>query len=244
MKCVSFPTVVTFFLYGTIFGAGAAQTTASCEGVFVRPAYKTRGYYCAAGQLVQDAYDYGKSIRCEEMEVDHLVSLRQAWDSGVCGDDLKRLANDPRNIKFTHWRTNRSKGYLQPESFAKTRAPEISEMIVRDAEAVMRAYRIKPDDQIVADRMLRYVTSGAGHTRVPISAVRKEVRGRIVYKQVGGKTIAFLGKRAIGYTLGAGLGVEVIMAAGWAVEWLTSPAQDDRMKERAVHLKAVLEGSK
>ena len=112
----------------------------------------------------------------------------------------------------------------------------------------MRAYRIKPGDQIVADRMLAYATNGVGHSRIPISAVNSTIQRKITYKQVGGRSVAFLGKRVIGYTLGVGVGVgvgvEAIMVAGWAAEWLTSPSQDDRMKERAGHLKAILEGVK
>lgn len=193
--------------------------------------------------MVQDAYDLGKEIPCEEMEVDHLISLRHAWDSGVCGDDLKRLANDPRNLKFTHWRTNRAKGYLQPEVFARGRSPEVSEMVMRDAEAVMKAYRIKTNDQIVADRIFWHATNSARYSRIPPSALSGAIRKQLIYRQVGGRTVAFLGKRAVGYVIGIGVGVDAIMAAGWAGEWLTSPTQDDRMKDRASLLKIVLEGS-
>lgn len=236
--------VVAFVLTGSIVCAWGINTTASCDGEFTRPAYKSRGYYCSPGQMVRDAYDPSKEVVCEEMEVDHLISLRQAWESGICGDDLKRLANDPRNLKFTHWRTNRLKGYLQPEVFAKTRSLQVAEMVIRDAEAVRQAYPIKSHDQIYVDRMLDYATNGAPHVPFPVASLSKGVRTGILYKQVGGRTVAFVGKRAVGYAIGVGATVEVVMAAGWAADWLTSPSQDERMRERAEYLMAVLEGEK
>lgn len=45
--------------------------------------------------------------------------------------------------------------------------------------------------------------------------------------------IAFIGKRAVGYMTGVGVAVETIAIAGWAINWITSPAQDEKMKERA-----------
>ena len=236
--------VASFVVSATISGVSVTQSMAAvCEGEFTRPAYKTRSYYCAPGQMVQDDYDVGRKIPCEEMEVDHLISLRQAWGSGVCGEDLKRLANDPRNLKFTHWRINRAKGYLSPEDFARTRPRQISAVIIQDAEVVMREYRIKSRDQTIANRMLHYSTKGTKYTRIPISSVNAAILKKITYRQVGGKTVAYLGKRAIGYAVGVGIGIEAIMVAGWAVDWLTSPSQDERMKERAVFLRAVLEGN-
>ncbi len=239
-----FGMVVVLCLSVSTCWAVTSRTSTSCDGVFIRPAYKTRGHYCTPGQMVHDAYDFGKEVPCEEMEVDHLISLRQAWDSGVCGDDLKRLANDPRNLKFTHWRTNRAKGYLQPDVFARSRSSQVSQMIIRDAEAVMKAYQIRTNDQIVADRIVGFATNSARYSRVSVSALSNTIRTQLVYKQVGGRTIAFVGKRAIGYTLGIGVGVEAIMAAGWAADWLTSPTQDDRMRDRAAQLKDVLEKGK
>jgi len=245
MKHVSVKRVAPLVLAAlTICGCPTQAVAAVCEGEFTRPAYKTRSYYCAPGQMVRDAYDHGREIPCEEMEVDHLISLRQAWDSGVCEEELKRLANDSRNLRFTHWRTNRAKGYLTPEEFAKRLPPQVSAAIMQDAEAVMRDYRVKSRDQTVAARMVAYATNGAAKTRIPMSALAGPIRKKIITRQIGGKVVAFIGKRAIGYALGVGVGIESIMAAGWATNWLTSPSQDERMKQRGTFFSAVLEGKK
>lgn len=212
-----------------------------CEGKFTRPAYKTRGFHCSTGQMVRDAYEVTSEIACEEMEVDHLVSLRQAWDSGVCGEELKRLANDPRNLRFTYWKTNRAKGYLQPEVFAKTRSDAIAREITRDAEVIMREYRIKTKTQLLSGRMLFFATNGVKHIRIPISSINGSIRNKLVYRKVGEKTVVFIGKRAIGYAVGVGVGIEAVMAAGWAAGWLTSPSQDEQMKKRAEFFRFVLE---
>ncbi|MHB1115577.1 hypothetical protein [Sideroxydans sp.] len=223
----------------------SAEVFASiCEEKFSRPSYKTRGFYCTPGQMVRDAYELDREIACEEMEVDHLVSLRQAWDSGVCGDDLKRLANDPRNLRFTYWQTNRAKGYLQPEVFAKTRSDAIARQVTRDAEVIMSEYRIKTKSQLLSDRFLFYATSGSKHIRIPLASINESIRNRLTYRKVGEKTVVYVGKRAVGYAIGVGLAIEAVMAAGWAADWLTSPSQDAQMKKRAEYFRSVLEGEK
>ena len=233
-----------FLSIALIWSVCTAQTAvAACEGEFKRPSYKTRGYYCAPGELVEDAYELGHEILCSEMEVDHLISLRQAWDSGVCGDDFRRLANDPRNLKFTYWRTNRTKGSQAPEIFASTRSKQVSEMIMNDANSLMKEYKIQPANSSIENRVLAYARNGVKHTSIPISALSKSVRDKIIFKKIGGETVAYFGKRAIGYAVGMATGIELIRVTVWAAEWLTSPSQDERMEERAVFFKELLGGT-
>ena len=234
--------ILAFAIAVNIQVSGAQSNLKACKGDFIRPAYKSRGFYCSPGQVIKDAYDPKRKLLCEEMEVDHLISLRHAWDSGVCGEDLKRLANDPRNLRFTYWKTNRSKGYLSPENFAKTRSRDVSKSIVRDANTLRTDYRIATRDKVVRARILSYALSGNNYKTIPLSSISSSVLKRITYKKINGKNVAFLAGRAIGYSVVVGLGIEAINASGWAVDWLMSPSRDERMNERAITLKAILRG--
>lgn len=216
--------------------AGAAE----CLEPFSRPTYPTRQAFCRPGGHLPDAYDGGRMIRCEEVEVDHLISLRQAWASGVCGDDLKRLARDPRNLRFTHWQTNRRKGYLSPEIFVERLDAQDAENVLSDARALMRDYRIKPAQEATFDRMLAMTTSRARNTRI----VTIKGTGRlssITWKQVNGRSVAYVGRKAVGYAVGAGVVLEAISLSSWAADWLMTPEQDDRMAARAEAFRTIFE---
>jgi hypothetical protein len=80
------------------------------------------------------------------------------------------------------------------------------------------------------------------HKKIPLASINPSLLKNISYKKVNGKTIAFLGRRAIGYPVLVGLSIEAIMLAGWATDWVTSPAQDKRMKQRAIAFESILEG--
>jgi hypothetical protein len=99
---------MTLFLICSVSGVGVAAK--ECPLGFKRPAYKTRSAYCSTGEIVKDAYNFNKKILCEQMEVDHLIPLKLAHCAGLSDEQLKRLANDPKNLRFTLWKTNRSKG--------------------------------------------------------------------------------------------------------------------------------------
>lgn len=113
-----------------------------CDTLFKRPAYPTRQAFCAPGEFVEDAYDPGTFYPCERMEVDHLVSLRYAHKNGVCDpNDLRKLANDPDNLRLTYWRTNRAKGTLSPEEFAVRRlSSEAADTVIQDAAQLRSAF--------------------------------------------------------------------------------------------------------
>lgn len=216
--------------------AGFAQV---CDEPFSRPPYPTRQAFCQLGDLLPDAYSNGKLILCEEMEVDHLISLRQAWASGVCGDDLRRLARDPRNLRLTYWRTNRQKGYLSPEDFALRLPNEVASRVMRDADAVMHDYGIKSREEAMLTRMLAVADRSTKHVRIPLAQISKRFAEKMTIRQIGGQAVVFIGRKAIGVAIGSGAVFEGVYAANWAVGWLITPEQTNRMAMRANVLREI-----
>jgi len=133
---------MTFQIVGPSQVVAQGSGNALCDTVFKRPTYPTRQAFCSSGELIEDAYDPGVFHSCENMEVDHLVSLRYAHRNGVCDpNDLRRLANDPNNLKLTYWRTNRSKATLSPEEFAiRKLSPAAAETVLKDAVALRSTF--------------------------------------------------------------------------------------------------------
>ncbi|MEP2533854.1 hypothetical protein [Shimia sp.] len=121
---------------------GASQSVCSTE--FFRPYYPSRQKFCSVGEMVADAYDPALSFPCEEMEVDHLISLRYAHKNGICDpDELKKLANDPDNLRLTHWRTNRAKGAMSAEEFAIRRLSESqADRVLADVMEIRKKHRL------------------------------------------------------------------------------------------------------
>jgi len=231
---------ILYLLFGVLLVATTNASAQICPEPFARPSYPTRQAFCRAGQLVEDAYLPGSFIRCEEVEVDHLISLRQAWESGVCGDDLKRLARDPRNLRLTYWRTNRQKGYLAPEEFVIRLPNDVAASVLRDARQLSREYRIATRDEALYRRLLKVAQRSTVHVRVPLSQLRGEIAERVAIRQVGGRTAVFIGGRAIGYAIGVGAAVEAVLVANWAVNWVATPKQTDLMRLRADSLREIL----
>jgi hypothetical protein len=136
----SYSKIITLSL---IYILGSTSVVAQeCPLGFKRPSYKTRGAFCSTGEFVKDAYNFDKNILCEQMEVDHLIPLKLAHCAGLSDKQLKRLANDPRNLKFTFWLTNRSKGAKDLHSFVETLDPKIQKKILIDGVNVMNDYKI------------------------------------------------------------------------------------------------------
>lgn len=121
-----------------------ASHSQTCEVEYKRPWYKTRGAYCSAGEMVEDCYRKGEFFPCEEMEVDHTVSMFYAYQQGVCGDELKLLANDPDNLCLTHWKTNRVKGAKSPREFAEELAPKDRARLLNRVEVLERRFGLAP----------------------------------------------------------------------------------------------------
>ncbi|WP_223429052.1 hypothetical protein [Tateyamaria pelophila] len=133
------PMLLLSFLEPT---AAHSQTASVCDTAFVRPAYPTRQAFCSIGEMVEDAYNPGVSYPCQEIEVDHFISLSYAHKNGVCDPDkLRRLANDPDNLRLTHWQTNRAKAALSPEEFATRRlSADQADRVTADAAKIRQRY--------------------------------------------------------------------------------------------------------
>lgn len=115
-----------------------------CETEYKRPWHKSRSAFCVIGEQVQDGYFPDKFYPCEEMEVDHMVALFYAYQQGVCGDELKRIANDPDNLVLTHWTVNRAKGAKPPREFALGLPANDRNRIIQRIELVEKKFQIEP----------------------------------------------------------------------------------------------------
>ncbi|WP_353341618.1 hypothetical protein [Pelagimonas sp. KU-00592-HH] len=122
-----------------------------------------------------DQYSDGRKVPCEHMEVDHLVSLFHAWNSGVCGENLKRLANDPRNLRFTHWQTNRAKGALSPEEFADTLPRKVARNVLADADALRSEYNFPKIGK--ASKRAASLARELDLTRVELNSHKQQLAG-------------------------------------------------------------------
>ncbi|MDF3351930.1 hypothetical protein HKX17_17670 [Sulfitobacter sp. KE34] len=155
-----------------------------CEHEFYRPSYKTRGSYCTVGQYVGDQYAAGRKVKCEDVEVDHLISLFYAYSQGICGDTLKRLANDPRNLRFTHRQTNRAKGSKSPEEFALSLTAPMSEQVKYDADALRAEYGLKPIANLSGSQRANLLVEELEANKRQIgelTVVSPDVRARVVH---------------------------------------------------------------
>ena len=112
-----------------------------CPIGFKRPNYPTRANFCQGGK-VPDYYNFDKEIPCSDMEVDHLIPLKFAHCYGLSDEQLKRFANDPKNLRFTHWKTNRSKGAKTLEEFVNTLEPSMKSRALIDGIEVLEDYNL------------------------------------------------------------------------------------------------------
>lgn len=197
--------LITFILLGS---HSTIALAASCSHEFFRPYYKTRYEFCRAGELIIDFYT-GKKIRCEDAEVDHVVSLREAYLGGVCGDDLKQLAKDPENLKLTHWTNNRRKGAMTVEDFISKEQLGSDNKSRQIANKIRERYGVLREDDAFATHSARYFSRSDNATKVlPMAAIRK-LKG-VSERQVGKRILFFAGTRLIGYAAGVGLAYESV----------------------------------
>lgn len=182
---------------------------ASCAHEFFRPYYKSRSEFCRTGELVTDFYT-GKKLRCEEAEVDHVVSLREAYLQGVCGDDLKNLAKDPDNLRLTHWTLNRRKGAMPVENFVSQNQFSDDVKTLNVAKKIRVKYGVLSGEDAFSMRVASYFSRSKIGTKIlPIMAVRS-MKG-VTEKQVGKKILLFSGKRVIGFIPGVSLATGTAM---------------------------------
>ena len=149
--------VMTLFLLCVL--GGTSVVAQECPLGFKRPSYKTRSAYCSTGEYVPDAYNFGKKILCERMEVDHLIPLKLAHCAGLSDEQLKRLANDPKNLRFTLMKTNRSKGAKDLYSFVQTLDPKMQKKVLIDGVNLMNDYEIRLSPQLSKELTSRLARS-------------------------------------------------------------------------------------
>ena len=191
LNCL-FSALIFVFLVGSVWAN-------VCPEPFKRHPYPTRSKVCNLGTLIQDDYDNGKLIKCEDMEVDHLFSLRQAYDSGICGEDLKKFAKDPRNLRVTHWKTNRAKGSKTPEEFVKDLKGESKSKFLKDIKDIKKSY---PKLKSTKNSLLLLRTIYSAKNLKPIILQLngiKQKSGKIVQKRVGKRLMFFSGKKLLGW---------------------------------------------
>ena len=107
-----------------------------------RPYYKKP--QCVAGKLVPDAYQSGISNLCEDTHYDHFISIYQGFCSGLSEEKLKKLAQDPRNLKPTHKSINLSKGAKDTFKFVKTlKGDKLKRNLLFDYIGLKKDYGLK-----------------------------------------------------------------------------------------------------
>jgi hypothetical protein len=141
--------IIIIFLLSVFLGTNVMAE--DCPLGFKRPSYKTRSAYCSTGEYVKDAYNFGKKILCEQMEVDHLIPLKIAHCAGLSQEQLKQFANDPRNLRFTAWQTNRTKGAKDLHTFVQTLNPELRKKVLLDGVRLMQDYKIPVGPQLTKE---------------------------------------------------------------------------------------------
>ena len=212
---------------------------ATCSHEFFRPYYKTRNDFCRTGELVTDFYT-GKHIRCEEAEIDHVVSLREAYLGGACGDDLKRLARDPDNLRLTHWTINRRKGALLIEDFVYKASVSNKHRALKVATGIRERYGVLSREDALANQAANYFARSEGRTKIlPIAALRA-AKG-VTQKVVGKRTLYFVGSRLIGYTAGIGLAIDTVTLLPDGFSALGSSVSTEDEVSRADYIKELLQ---
>lgn len=228
----------TFLVICGLF-PGLVASAEVCDHPFFRPYYKTRSHFCTPGQIVIDFYT-NERIRCEDAEVDHVVSLLEAYLGGVCGSDLKRLANDPDNLRLTHWTRNRRKAALPVEAFLEI------EDVRRGAEAralagqIRGKYRILGHEEIMTLRVSRHLSNSAGAKRIISLAAARGITG-VVERTIDNKKFFFVGKRVVGYAVGVGAAAEVVLLAPRGFELLARSLSTDDQIRRADYIQGLLD---
>jgi hypothetical protein len=219
--------------------AATTVRASGCDEPFVRPYYVSRSSICVAGEYVVDSYAPGLKVRCDEMELDHLVSLRQAWESGVCGEDLKRFANDPMNLRPTYWKTNRTKGRMSPLSFSERLDGEVAVAVRRDALTVMRKYGIVSRRELFDRKYAAHILR-MGTVSIPFSKLA-ENSGRYTIRKVSEKTVIMVGTRVAGTLTMIGGVYTTAEVSVWSYRHLFVPDRDEASKDRAALFDGILD---
>lgn len=213
-----------------------ALHASSCEHSFYRPNYISRSAICAIGELVPDQYDGGKLIPCEQMEIDHLISLKEAFDSGVCGLELKRLAQDPDNLRTTFWLTNRKKGRMSPIEFSKNLSGTSKVKFLDDAEVVYKKYKIASKRNLI-DLKLRKLSAKGAVRVISFKKFTKKYAKKLTKKVVAKKTLYYVGGKLVAVGAIAGGAVMVYEGSDWAYTNLFLPKDTISSEKRGKVMK-------
>ncbi len=232
--------IILVFIFSTTPVNFSFSNECSLE-TFKRPTHKQRRHFCTpfTGQKIVDGYTNGKKILCEKMEVDHCVSLSWARKNGVCGDDLKRLANDPRNLIPTYWLTNRKKGAKGLHEFVDNLPTKIRSKVLSRCEPVLRDYSIVAKKDLMKASLERYkIAKTASNSSIPYYLVKKNLpknfKEQLLIKNVGGRSVVFLGKKALGYAAGVGVALEILTFFPTSLEQISEwTAEDFNKRKRA-----------
>lgn len=134
------------------FGPGWAPAPGGCDTRTVLIAQEFGAAHCAVPQRqwdpatvrqVTDPYT-GAPLDPAEVEIDHLVPLAAAWDTGAHSWDRERrvrFANDPRNLVVTSATANRDKSDQLPSEWLPP-APRARCAYARQLVAVARDYEL------------------------------------------------------------------------------------------------------
>lgn len=212
----------------------------SCDHKFYRPNYINRSSLCVLGELIPDQYDGGTLIKCENMEIDHLVSLKQAWENGVCGLELKKLANDPKNLRTTFWLTNRKKGSKSPLEFANSLKGKSKIDFLKSTEIVYRKYNIASQKTLV-DLKLARIVSHAKTGSMSFNLLSQKYKHKLSQKIVGKHILYYVGGRLVAVGAGVGTAVVVFQAGDWAFTNLFLPKDTERSSQREKKIKKFLD---
>ena len=221
----------TFFLIILQLGSWTEIQANSCDHDFYRPNYISRSSLCALGELVPDQYDGGKLILCEKMEIDHLVSLKQAWENGVCGLELKKLANDPDNLRTTFWLTNRQKGRKSPVEFAKGLNGKSKINVLRDTEVIYSRYSIVSKKKIIDLKFARLTAKGSAKA-ITMKKLVKKYGKKLTKKIVGKRTLYYAGGRLVAVGASVGTAIAIYEVSDWAYTNLFLPKDTEQSSKR------------
>ena len=202
-----------------------------CDHQFYRPNYINRSSLCVLGELIPDQYDGGKLIRCKDMEIDHLVSLKQAYENGVCHLELKKLANDPANLRTTYWLTNRKKGRKSPVEFAKNLSGKSKIDVLRDTEIIYRKYSIASKKTLINLKLARLTAKGTAKA-ITLKKLTKKYGKKLTKKLVGNRTLYYAGGRLVAIGAVVGTAVAVFEVSNWAYTNLFLPKNTEQSSQR------------
>ncbi|MBT3143216.1 DUF1524 domain-containing protein [Ruegeria litorea] len=110
-----------------------------------------------------DPYSGRTLTNAQEVDVDHLVPLKWAWDRGASSwSQSKRIefANDPTNLFVVHDHVNREKGAMGPDEWMPPKVEFQCEYITRFMRVATKySLRLKPEEKTSVEQLRQYSCS-------------------------------------------------------------------------------------